>query len=297
MDYSPYRDLPTFSERHGLQKIPGPPRLEAISSHARNNLWGALWRHLQGAAVRRMYGADLGGPWVQMFADLHQRWLGQPLDQFDSDLGFWQHECRTLLLEGTYNVCFDFLETLMRHRVCPGEFTKEIKEIFRHQLAYRIDTTLIPTILLAATEQEGDALVGAIQDLEVGGLGGAAEHLRQAGRRIRDQDWAGSVKASIDAVESVAKKVAPGNPDTLGKALVVLESQRDLHGALKSGFSSLYGYTSDEPGIRHALLEDESKVTQDEAIYMIGACAAFCSYLWRKFGPADASSPAEATTP
>ncbi len=164
------------------------------------------------------------------------------------------------------------------------DFVKELREIFHYQLAYRIDTTSTPTIVPAATEQEGDALIGAIHDLAEAGLGGAAEHLRQAGERIRDQDWAGSVSASINSVESVAKQVTPGNADTLGKALAVLERRQDLHGALKSGFSSLYGYASAEPGVRHALLEDESKVTQDEAIYMIGACAAFCSYLWRKFG-------------
>ena len=293
MNHSPYVNTPTFSQRHGLQEIPGPPQVEAISTNARNNLWGALWRHIQGEANRRMYGTDLGGPWLQMFADMHQRWLGQPLDEFDSDLDFWQHQCRTALFEGPYNVCFDFLETLMRHPACPGGFTKVIKEIFHYQLAYRIDTTSIPTIVPAATEQEGDALIGGLRDLEGAGLGGAAEHLRQAGGRIRDQDWAGSVRESIHAVESVAKQVAPGSADTLGKALAALERQQGLHGALKRGFGALYGYTSDEQGIRHAQSDDESKVTQDEAIFMIGACAAFCSYLWRKFGSQDVSSPTE----
>ena len=290
MEYSPYQNVPTFSQRHGLREIPGPPQLEKISPRARNNLWSVLWRHIHETARRVGYDAFLGGPWPRVFSDMHQLWLGQPLDDFDSNLSVWRTECRTVLLEGPYSACFDFLETLMRHPACPREFTEEIKEIFHYQLAYRIDTTSIPTIVPAATEQEGDALIGAIHNLADAGLGGAAEHLRQAGERIRDQNWAGSVRASIDAVESVAKQVTAGNADTLGKALAVLERQQGLHGALKSGFSSLYGYASDEPGIRHALLNGESKVTQDEAIYMIGACAAFCSYLWRKFGSSDASS-------
>ena len=153
----------------------------------------------------------------------------------------------------------------MRHPACPGEFTKEIEEIFHYQLAYRVDITSIPTIIPAATRQEGDALLGALGDLEGAGLGGAAKHLREAGQRIIGQDWPGSVRESIHAVESVAKRIAPGNAGTLGKVLTVLEGMGGLHGALKAGFSSLYGYTSDEPGIRHALLDDESRVTQDEA--------------------------------
>ena len=227
---------------------------------------------------------QLGGPWQSVLASVHQGLMGQPLDDFDTELEAWRHTCRTILLDGPYNVCFDLLETLMRHPACPSEFTEEIKEIFYHQLAYRIDTTGKSAVVPAASREEGDALVGATKDLEAAGLGGAAKHLRQAGERIRDRKWAESVRASIDAVESVAKQVAPGDAGTLGKALGVLEREEGLHGALKSSFSSLYGYTSDEPGIRHALLDDKSQVTADEAIFMLGACAAFCSYLWRKFG-------------
>ena len=293
MNYSPYEHVPTFSQRHGLREVPGPPQLERISPQARNNLWGALWKQMRGTASQRGFDSYLGGPWLTVLADVHQQWLGRPRDEFNSGLEYWQHECRTALLEGPYNGCFDFLETLMRHPACPPDFTNEIEEIFRYQLAYRIDRTSIATIVPAATEQEGDALIGAIQNLARGGLAGAATHLRQAGERIRDQNWAGSVRESIHAVESVAKRVAPGDAGTLGKALAALERQQGLHGALKKGFGALYGYTSDEQGIRHALLEDESRVTQDEAIYMIGACAAFCSYLWRKFGSQNADSRTE----
>lgn len=293
MNYSPYMNIPTFSQRHGLQEVPGPPQLEDISAHARNNLWSALWKHMEETSISDMYSTRLGQPWRTMFAIVHQRLLGRPLDQFSPRLEEWKQTCKPIFLGGPYHRCFDVMEALLRHPQCPRGFVEEIKEIFHYQLAYRIDTTSIPAIVPAATEQEGDALIGAIQDLENAGLGGAATHLRQAGERIRDQEWASSVRASIDAVESVATQVSPGDADTLGKALAALERQEDLHRALKKGFGALYGYTSDEPGIRHALLEDESKVTQDEAIFMIGACAAFCSYLWRKFGSQDIVSPTE----
>ena len=294
MDYSRYQYVPTFSQRHGLREVPGPLRLEEISPQARNNLWGALWRGMQGTARTGITCTELGGPWWSVLASVGQGLMGWPLDQLTPALAIWQQICRTTLLSGKFHECFDLLEAIMRHPECPGEFVQEVAEIFRHQLAYRIDTTSIPTIVPAATKREGRALIQAIRDMEDAELGGAATHLRQAGERIRDRDWAGSVRASIDAVESVTKRVAPlGHADTLGKALAALERQQGLHPALKRGLGALYGYTSDEPGIRHALLDDESNVTQDEAIYMIGACAAFCSYLWRKFGSEDASSRSE----
>ena len=55
------------------------------------------------------------------------------------------------------------------------------------------------------------------------------------------------------------------------------------HPALNEGFEKLYGYTSNEQGVRHALLDQgQSNVGQDEAVFMLGACASFASYLWRK---------------
>jgi hypothetical protein len=51
---------------------------------------------------------------------------------------------------------------------------------------------------------------------------------------------------------------------------------------MKKGFASLYAYTSDEGGIRHALLEDAAKVDETDALFMLGACAAFVSYILNK---------------
>ena len=80
----------------------------------------------------------------------------------------------------------------------------------------------------------------------------------------------------------------PGNlipeaAQTLGPALKSIERGGALHQALKKAFDTLYGYTSNEQGIRHALLDQtDAKVGQDEAMFMFGACASFASYLWRK---------------
>jgi len=51
-----------------------------------------------------------------------------------------------------------------------------------------------------------------------------------------------------------------------------------LHNALKTGFSAIYGYTSDAEGIRHALL-DKSDLKFDDAKFMLVACTAFVNYL------------------
>jgi hypothetical protein len=67
----------------------------------------------------------------------------------------------------------------------------------------------------------------------------------------------------------------------LGKALRVIEEKVSIHPALKSAFSKLYGYTSDESGIRHAMLDATSPDSED-AIYMLVSCSAFVNYLMVK---------------
>jgi hypothetical protein len=89
------------------------------------------------------------------------------------------------------------------------------------------------------------------------------------------------VRDSIHAVEAVCRTLDPSAD--LSKALARLEQKISIHPAMRQGFKSLYAYTSDQGGIRHALLEGgEAKVDEADALFMIGACAAFVSYLLNK---------------
>lgn len=82
-------------------------------------------------------------------------------------------------------------------------------------------------------------------------------------------------------MESVCRTLNPSAD--LSKALARLEQKISIHRGMTTGFTSLDGYTSDEGGLRHALLEaGEAKVDEAEALFMIGACAAFVSYLLNK---------------
>ena len=70
----------------------------------------------------------------------------------------------------------------------------------------------------------------------------------------------------------------------MGPALDSLEKAGVLkHPALKQAFDRLYGYTSTEQGIRHALLDkDAADVGLNEAIFMFGACASFAALSHRE---------------
>ena len=115
-------------------------------------------------------------------------------------------------------------------------------------------------------------------------LTGVHAHLSAALQHLSNRDnpdFRNSIKESISAVEGTAQLFA-GNPQaTLGAALSVLERRGHLHGALKSSLSSLYGYTSDGDGIRHAMLE-EPTLTFTDAKFMYVACSAFVNYMLAK---------------
>lgn len=142
----------------------------------------------------------------------------------------------------------------------------------------------IPGLLeLTTFHEEGRALVDALGTLRDAGLDGCASHLREAAERINENDWAGAVRESLHAVESVARRLDPKASGALGPALKSIEKQGTLHPALADAFGKLYGYASDEQGVRHALLDrTDSRVDRDLAVFMLGACASFVSYLQRK---------------
>jgi len=60
-----------------------------------------------------------------------------------------------------------------------------------------------------------------------------------------------------------------------------LEGEINLHPALRNAFSNLYGYTSDEGGIRHAILDAE-KVSFEDAKFFLVVCSAFINFVEAK---------------
>lgn len=109
---------------------------------------------------------------------------------------------------------------------------------------------------------------------------GPREHLLNAGKHIKDGHWSDSIRESIHAVESIATELAPKG-STLGKALEPLQKQGLTNPRLKQAFVKLYAYTNEEKGVRHAFLFDQpqAKVDETDALFMLGACGSFVSYL------------------
>ena len=282
----------TFSQAQGYEELPQPLRLEEISYEARLRIWDLIYQncisHLEPINYEgetHIVDKELHFASCEIFKDMHSRFLLEPIDSLTLSTDELVRSYKPLILEELpFNRLFDLLQMIMREPMCPHEFILDVADVFVScRLAYVVDMNWPPTILPVATEHEGEAVLAAMWQLREDGLDGAVTHLRRASECINQSDWAGSIRESVHAVESVARKLSPTSSKTLEPALQALEKQGGLHPALKGAFSKLYGYTSDEQGIRHALLEStEAKPGLDEAVFMLGACAAFASYLSRK---------------
>ena len=95
-------------------------------------------------------------------------------------------------------------------------------------------------------------------------------HLRDALAKLTDRespDFRNSIKESISAVEALCCLII-GKKASLGKAIKKLrEAGVPLHQSQVKAWGHLYGYTSDQEGIRHALLEMPD-IGFSDALYM-----------------------------
>ena len=114
----------------------------------------------------------------------------------------------------------------------------------------------------------------------------AGSHIRSGMELINKEDYASSVRESMHAVESIVVSRNSKNEQTFSKALKVLERDSVIpHPALARGILALYGYASNEEGIRHARVDNvASHLGIEEAVMMSNVCATIAWYLQEKSG-------------
>lgn len=274
----------SFSQAQGYEELPQPLKLEELPKEARVHIWDIFHEFMR-------IDGYLDDAWSEILWNVHCWHDHRSQDEWDGRDDVLSNDMKSRIYQLPFNKVFDLLQFVMRRPECPDELPKAMKEVFeRCRLAYTISEDQPPTIIPAITMTEGGMIVASLSELDRTGLTGSASHLRKSAERINNSEWADSIRESIHAVESVARQIAPNKSQTLTEALKSIDKHDSLHPALKSAFEKLYAYTSDENGIRHALLDGEvSNVDRNEAIFMLGACASFASYLSRKHEVSEAS--------
>ena len=275
----------SFSQRYGYEPLPEPMRPEELSSDLRREIWNEVRELL---LEKRKYFSSFyfEGQAARFIERVLGRHTKQPEDTISTDYDHVLSIFKNSILSVEFNHVLDLIEIMVNDRYITEDFLERMKNSFeQHSAAYWLDTSQQPyRFVPRASKEQGEATQQAIETIRESNLEGAAAHLRQATEHINAQQYADSITDSIHAVESAARMIDLEASKTLGPALNSLEKAGVLkHPALKAAFEKLYGYTSNEQGIRHALLEQDSPdVGLDEAIFMFGACASFAAYLAQK---------------
>ena len=278
----------TFSQREGKASLPEPMLLEYIPQRFRQ----LAWRVIDGE-IR-----DSSGNYNDIPYFLREPNIGSILRSYEFDvLGKFYDETvghdpdssarvfKKLISSENYHNVLTCIEFILRHECCSESLREGLVDTFdKAPIAYFVgDKNGLPTIMPRFSRESGEATQQAIETIRGSGMRGASTHLRQAAEHINAQQYADSIESSIEAVESVARRIAPKSK-TLGEALKNLEKNGLLtNSQLKTGFEKIYAYTNTEEGVRHSLVfKDSSDVGLDEAVFMFGACASFAAYLVNK---------------
>lgn len=291
-----------FSQRHGYKPIDSL-QLERLERGTRNRIWNCVGEYFASRA-RYFFEEGFYGSIEDDLRTIIDSYYGRfikadnvadPRDRSTGYIDVFRDDAAQFIKEAEWYEVYDFVEFVLPLTEKTDELTDKLNSILEEErTAYRIVSDIIVPIY-NSTEKE--SIESSVENSV--GLIGVHEHLKQAIAHLsnrKNPDYRNSVKESISALESLCKTIADDRTATLGDALKTIEKngQVDLHKALKQSFSSLYGYTSDADGIRHAMLE-ESSLTFTDAKYMLVSCSAFINYLISKASDAGLSLAAPST--
>jgi hypothetical protein len=270
----------TFAQAEGAEPLPTQLKRTEVSKELRAVLWKFIHDQIDESAEYDGFRHQVDKPWSNILEQLHVYHYHRLVSRgFSLRLKDALESVESVFAAGDYVAIYGWLQFVLSiyH---PQSFVEEIEQRLRYcRSPYRVvdNEVLCPL----GSDEEAKAIEKAFSDLRSSGLSGAREHLKKASGELTAGHFAASVRESISAVESIVRVLEPDGD--FGKALAKLEAKTNIHGALKQGFTKIYAFTSDEQGIRHALLEKGAPdVDEADALFMIGACSAFVSYLINK---------------
>lgn len=272
-----------FSQRIGKQPIKVLLEKEKLSYELKNSLWTIILELIINYKSNHTKYGEKYSNLAQFYRDLWIYFYKWPIDNLPINYdGSAQNNTSNTVREWYYKAdwhqVLDFIEFCTEYH---SKFSEICNSFFKAEMsAYRFVDEIIVEINSA---EEIIEIERALQNTDK--FSSVKTHLKTALELLSDRkkpDYRNSIKESISAIESLSKIITKNDKTTLGQALKEIEAKHNIPNSLKNAFSALYGYTSDEAGIRHSLLENSTNVDQEEARFMLIACSAFVNYLISK---------------
>jgi hypothetical protein len=266
-----------FSDRIGATKIPEVVYLDDVPKDLLNSIWNVLVD---------IYDID-DNYWKNISRNLASDFFKIAQD----DLPYDGWRCKDWIKKKIYNLqwfeVYNVVEfivlghSLLGHPSSREKIIEYYNFIFeRERSGYRfVAGVLSPISSVTELEKVSQALASnKKQSLP------AQRHLEAAVQLMSKRpspDYRNAIKEAISAVESICIILGGEKGDSLKEALKALDRKTSIHPSLREAFIKMYGYTSDENGIRHAMLEVPN-IEFADAKYMVVACSAFMNYVVQK---------------
>lgn len=274
-----------FSERLGLFKPKTTLSKEQMPDDLRTTLWSVVCdESFAKLSNQKYYGQHELTPLSKFFRILWRDFFKKPIDNLTISDGVIYPDnsynfIRKWFFEAKWYEIYEYLE------FCAGHFGVDFVNICNPYLERELSSfrfvglTLLEIDSNQEIEEIEKALNSAMKYRPV------KVHLESSLKLVtnkRNPDYRNSIKESISAVESLCKIIIGSDNTSLGQALKILNTKHPIPKSLKSGFSAIYGYSSENGGIRHGLLTDQVQPGIEEARFMLIACSAFVNYLISK---------------
>ena len=266
-----------FSQRKGILAMQKKVQKDSIDNELKNSLWTAVYE-----LVYKHYEEPRWHPTSQEIASLFDKYWWNYFklpSENQPNYSDALQRVREYFFSCNWNEVYDFLEFTLKNADWVQKELRQVCNMYleRENSAYRFVGNEIAEI---TSDVEIDAIEVALSS----GIPAVEKHLNTALSLLSDRkkpDYRNSIKESISAVEASCRLISNEPKATLGPALKQVSVKTPLHPAFEKGLLTLYGFTSDEHGIRHSLLE-EPQLNYSDAKFMLVLASGFCSFLLAK---------------
>lgn len=279
----------SFAEAEGKYQYPDALKWGEVDQRLRAALWNRFWIFFDNLVRESEYSSNayylppLQNILLREFVHRRHGFANEFKESFrgkDSCIAQWA----ALFRNSDYIELFDFITFFLRDRECPQDLARGVAESLDESWSpYRL-LVEPPTVIPAVSPEEAVVLKRDLNASFSSKFEGAKTHLQSSLEALNKGDYRAVVREAINAVEGAVRDFTGDDSAILSRALKTLTNEFGLHPSLSTAFDKLYAYTSDEKGIRHALVfGDNEKVGFDEAIFFVSACSAFIGLLSRKY--------------
>lgn len=178
-----------------------------------------------------------------------------------------------------WDKAYDFLEFLIsidNYDQYKNSLIGRLNQVFVDERApYKIINGMVTPLVSEIEAKEVEKAINSKYELVSGHINKALELYKKR----PTADYENSIKESISAIEALARVVLNKPSATLGQ----LADQLNIHQSFREAIKKLYGWTSDEGGIRHSDNNKKINVDEKEARYMLVQCSALVNYIISKY--------------